>query len=144
MSFFDSLKALIESKLQGGVDLNGKALSFKTPIDDLLFLDPVTFESHLLADDETATSLFRASANLAGNAVTFAMLSSDGTNIVQIIGNPQLNTIGYVAATHTFVGKIINPDIVAKNFADDAAAAIGGVAVGEDYHTDGVKKVRII
>lgn len=53
------------------------------------------------------------------------------------------NAATYTADTHTFNGKIINPDIVAKNFADDAAAATGGVEIGEDYHTDGVKKVRI-
>ena len=31
-----------------------------------------------------------------------------------------------------------------KDFADDAAAATGGVAVGGLYHTDGVVKIRLV
>ena len=32
---------------------------------------------------------------------------------------------------------------VADNFANDSAAATGGVAVGGLYHTDGVVKIRL-
>ncbi len=54
-----------------------------------------------------------------------------------------ISTLAYTADTHTFNGAIINTDLVAANFADDAAAATGLVAVGGLYHTAGVVKVRL-
>lgn len=69
---------------------------------------------------------------------------SAGGNNTKLQVNDINQTIVHTANAHTFNGKIINPDIVAKNFADDIAAAAGNVAIGEDYHTDGIKKVRII
>ena len=33
---------------------------------------------------------------------------------------------------------------IAANFADDAAAAIGGIAVGGLYHTAGTVKIRLV
>ena len=39
-----------------------------------------------------------------------------------------------------FSNNIVN---IANNFADDTAAATGGIAVGGLYHTAGVVKVRI-
>lgn len=33
--------------------------------------------------------------------------------------------------------------LVASNFADDAAAAVGGIAVGGLYHTSGAVKIRL-
>ena len=37
----------------------------------------------------------------------------------------------------------IKPQI-ANNFANDADAAVGGVEIGELYHTDGTVKIRIV
>ena len=33
--------------------------------------------------------------------------------------------------------------LLGKNYVDDAAAALGGVAIGDLYHTAGVVKVRL-
>lgn len=68
----------------------------------------------------------------------------DKQSNIALISHSGFTSMVYTSDTHTFNGKIIVPDIVAKNFADDAAAALGGVELGEDYHTDGVKKVRIV
>lgn len=71
------------------------------------------------------------------------MLASNGTNKVQIIGLPVTNEIQYKAVVHKFDGKIINLEIIPKDFPDDTTAAAGGVEIGEDYHDNGIKRVRI-
>lgn len=41
-------------------------------------------------------------------------------------------------------GPVTGKDLAALNFANDGAAASGGVAVGELYHTSGAVKVRLV
>lgn len=126
------------------VDLDGKLLSVLNGSVGLLQFDPVGFQTGLSANNGTAGSSLTLNSDLAGANVNFTIGSDDGVNNTNIQGDAIDNSIIYTAAFHTFNGKIINPDIVSKNFVDDASAQTGGVAVGEDYHTDGVKKVRIV
>lgn len=45
----------------------------------------------------------------------------------------------------TFKGKTIGiSNLVNQDFADDAAAALGGIEVGDQYHTAGVVKIRLV
>ena len=73
-----------------------------------------------------AVNRLRAVASTAGSPVLLQFEGSD-TN-----GSVQLSAKG--------TGAVI---LGARNYADDAAAATGGVPVGGTYHTNGVLKVRL-
>ena len=44
----------------------------------------------------------------------------------------------------TFVENLVVFNYAGLNFADDTAAAAGGVVLGQVYHTGGVLKIRIV
>jgi hypothetical protein len=44
----------------------------------------------------------------------------------------------------TFVENLVVFNYAALNFADDTAAAAGGVVLGQVYHTGGTLKIRIV
>jgi hypothetical protein len=60
----------------------------------------------------------------------------NGTNEVEIDANADANSITFTAAA------FITPGVLPLDFADDAAAAIGGVAVGQWYHNSGALRIR--
>lgn len=132
------------------VDLADNKLSFQYDGIDLFVLDPTDGNEkfYLTAWNPTSISYSRIVGNTleSSSNLVIQALFNDGEQNSSITLNADEGSknIDYSADTHTFNGKIIIPGIVAKNFADDAAAEIGGVEIGEDYHTDGVKKVRII
>ena len=68
----------------------------------------------------------------------FTINAGDGNNQVSIDGDAVDNSITHTAGNHIF------PDLVAKNFANDGAAASGGVPIGALYHTSGTLKIRLV
>ncbi len=62
---------------------------------------------------------------------------------VQITGSGTLEEITYEATNHVFNGRTVGTTNIADDFPDDAAAAVGGIAVGGNYHTSGACKIRL-
>lgn len=77
-------------------------------------------------------------------AVTVAGLTNTGT--VTQTGN--VSVTGTITASSTITGGLtVTAGAVAiplSDYADDTAAAAGGVAVGALYHTSGTVKVRLV
>jgi hypothetical protein len=65
----------------------------------------------------------------------FYLEAFDNVNHIEIEGNAIENQIEYSAGNHVFNGL--------GDFADDAAAAIGGVPINGLYHTAGAVKIRL-
>ncbi len=82
-----------------------------------------------------------------GSSVVNTMTAdfNDGTKVSTIIQSADVSgtSVAYTADTHTFNGVILSPDTIPLDFVDDAAAAAGGVAVGQLYHTAGAVKIRL-
>lgn len=94
-------------------------------------------------DDEIGASIIELNANV-GDGYYFLIASQDGVvNPVSIKGDGQSSTITHTADTHTFNGKIVSPTVLAANYANDAAAGVGGIPVGGIYHTSGTLKIRL-
>lgn len=90
------------------VDLNGKILKFDQGGQSLLNLDPVSFQSTMVAADGTAAAGFDFSGN-SGGSVYFDIVASDGgSGLAEITGDAQANTLSYTAGTQTLNGEFLN------------------------------------
>lgn len=114
-------------------------------IDDNTTLNEVvdiTFETDAVAAMVSAslnTTIYAVSASI-GNNIT-AVSGSTNTRIVSVISTgTQLAAIMAYTASLLSV-KLHSGSLV--NYANDAAAATGGVPVGNLYHTAGAVKVRL-
>jgi hypothetical protein len=114
-------------------------------IDDNTTLNEVvdiTFETDAVAAMVSAslnTTIYAVSASI-GNNIT-AVSGSTNTRIVSVISTgTQLAAIMAYTASLLSV-KLHSGSLI--NFANDAAAATGGVPVGNLYHTAGAVKVRL-
>lgn len=59
--------------------------------------------------------------------------------------NPRLpNDVNITTLISDAIAAIPASVAVADNYADDAAAAAGGIPVGGLYHTDGAVKIRLV
>jgi hypothetical protein len=69
----------------------------------------------------------------------------DGTKDAKInlYANTTSGEIEYTADLHEFTGRSVGTTRVEDNYADDAAAAAGGIEVGGNYHTSGACKIRL-
>ena len=83
----------------------------------------------------TASAYMQVNGSDASNNFFIISATRNGDDAVSISGNGDDLGITYSAATHIFVG--IN------DFANDGAAASGGVPVGGLYHTSGTVKIRL-
>lgn len=87
------------------------------------------------------------------NGYFYQLLTSTNGQITVASNDPSfrgLTANAYYGANYdnnTYVQKLyvdrLTPK-VANNFADDAAAAVGGIEVGQVYHTAGVVKIRLV
>lgn len=94
---------------------------------------------------------FSSIVNGFGNTID---ASSKNSSIIGGTGNTisgksnvvMLGTSGKTATTNaaTFVENLVVFNYSNLNFADDTAAAAGGVVLGQVYHTGGVLKIRIV
>ena len=114
-------------------------------IDDATTLNEVvdiTFETDAVAAMVSAslnTTIYAVSASI-GNNIT-AVSGSTNTRIVSVISTgTQLAAIMAYTASLLSV-KLHSGSLI--NFANDEAAATGGVPVGNLYHTAGAVKVRL-
>ena len=114
-------------------------------IDDNTTLNEVvdiTFETDAVAAMVSAslnTTIYAVSASI-GNNIT-AVSSSINTNI-----NTVISTGTQLAAIMAYTASLLSVKLHSGslvNFANDAAAAPGGVPVGNLYHTAGAVKVRL-
>ncbi len=129
---------LQESKI---IDINGKVLNIQQLGNSILMLDGTTDaeRSELGSRDSTGDgNVARIALNTPTDYAEFRIQSNfnDGTKSNEIFGysNATESEISYTAGQHIFSG--IN------EFADDAAAATGGVDVNGLYHTAGIIKIR--
>lgn len=67
----------------------------------------------------------------------------NGTNIMTLSPEGWLRPQYLTVENKTTTGTLVISDYANLNFADDAAAAAGGVELGGIYHTSGVLKIRI-
>ena len=110
-----------------------------TTINDYIDL---TFDTDAVAAMVSAslnTTIYAVSASI-GNNIT-AVSSSINTNI-----NTVISTGTQLAAIMAYTASLLSVKLHSGslvNFADDAAAATGGVPVGNLYHTAGTVKVRL-
>ena len=114
-------------------------------IDDNTTLNEVvdiTFETDAVAAMVSAslnTTIYAVSASI-GNNIT-AVSSSINTNI-----NTVISTGTQLAAIMAYTASLLSVKLHSGslvNYANDAAAAAGGVPVGNLYHTTGTVKVRL-
>ena len=114
-------------------------------IDDNTTLNEVvdiTFETDAVAAMVSAslnTTIYAVSASI-GNNIT-AVSSSINTNI-----NTVISTGTQLAAIMAYTASLLSVKLHSGslvNFANDEAAATGGVPVGNLYHTAGAVKVRL-
>ena len=114
-------------------------------IDDNTTLNEVvdiTFETDAVAAMVSAslnTTIYAVSASI-GNNIT-AVSSSINTNI-----NTVISTGTQLAAIMAYTASLLSVKLHSGslvNYANDAAAAAGGVPVGNLYHTAGAVKVRL-
>ena len=114
-------------------------------IDDNTTLNEVvdiTFETDAVAAMVSAslnTTIYAVSASI-GNNIT-AVSSSINTNI-----NTVISTGTQLAAIMAYTASLLSVKLHSGslvNYANDAAAAAGGVTVGNLYHTTGTVKVRL-
>jgi hypothetical protein len=82
--------------------------------------------------------------NNCGSSVS----NSFGNNILNVtartvVGNTTFNTPSNKADGIYTLATLEDLPKVSNNFANDTAAAIGGIAVGRLYHTAGIVKIRI-
>lgn len=84
------------------VDLNGNFLKFQEGGTDFLSIDPTIFVSFFLQNNAGAESALEVNADGANSR--FDLYSNDGSNQVDIQGNPDPNTITHTAGTHIFQG----------------------------------------
>ena len=114
-------------------------------IDDNTTLNEVvdiTFETDAVAAMVSAslnTTIYAVSASI-GNNIT-AVSSSINTNI-----NTVISTGTQLAAIMAYTASLLSVKLHSGslvNYANDAAAATGGVPVGNLYHTAGAVKVRL-
>lgn len=102
----------------------------------------LTFDTDAVAamvSGSTNTTIFAVSASI-GNNIT-AVSSSINTNI-----NTVISTGTQLAAIMAYTASLLSVKLHSGslvNFANDAAAATGGVPVGNLYHTAGAVKVRL-
>ena len=98
----------------------------------------------------------RVRANGIGNAYIDLMTSNtfraqwfwDGVNSKVVFGSVGTYDVDFrtdetVRMTITAVGNILAPALTSKNYANDAAAAAGGVPLNGFYHTSGTLKIRL-
>jgi hypothetical protein len=95
-------------------------------------------EVRVLGTDGTARSILSVVGNLSGNDVRFYLEADDDTNQVTIVGDAQANSITHTADHHNFN---------LQDFANNAAAAGGGLVSGDLYFTntagEGIVKIVI-
>lgn len=97
-------------------------------------------------NDPSITSITMANAN--GNTVVLGVDENDtGSLLIIRYPNPSIGTDFRLPITvngnMADVEGNINMVDVANNFANDAAAAVGNIQVGQLYHTAGVVKIRL-
>ena len=133
------------------IDLNGKKLLIGPdvfPSSTHFFIDPVANIVEFNAYDPTGDGNI-AKINISSGPsqpdFTYIAQFNDGEKVAQIqgIANVSGSSLEYTADTHTIHNAIITPELAALDFANDAAAAIGGVAVNQWYHTSGILKIRL-
>ena len=110
-----------------------------TTINDYIDLTFDTDAVAAMVSGSTNTTIFAVSASI-GNNIT-AVSSSINTNINTVIstGTQLASIMAYTASLLSV--KLHSGSLV--NFANDEAAAAGGVPVGNLYHTAGAVKVRL-
>lgn len=92
---------------------------------DLLYIDPVAFNTTVQSNNGTGNSYLSLDAN---SSYKFELRSYDGTNETKISGDAIAQTITLTALHFNFA--------TLQNFATNAAAIIGGLTVGDLYYTD--------
>lgn len=85
------------------------------------------------SDANTVSSAIYADFNDASKRAYVRMTATETTSLAE-----------YEADKHDFEGAIINEYLMALDFANDGAAASGGVEVGQLYHTSGTIKIRLV
>ena len=68
--------------------------------------------------------------------------SSDGLKVT--IGNAAEDALEINQTAKTIMGSMGMPSCPLTSYANDSAAAVGGVAIGGLYHTSGAVKVRLV
>lgn len=97
-------------------------------------LDSANNQAIVAAGDGTGNADLTLVGGAGGN-YTFTLEADDNVNQVTIFGDAVAESITYTAIHHNFPGL--------QDFADDAAAAVGGLAIGDLYRTASVVKVRV-
>lgn len=77
------------------------------------------------------------------NGSTVKLSTGDNANKKEIVITPTAATLQSKVGGVQGAAKKIAAISTADNFANDAAAATGGIAIGELYHTSGAVKVRL-
>ena len=95
-------------------------------------------------DGDTATFLEATSNALIAGRLARDATENDNTFVTDLQG--QINTNGAsITGISTVVGVIgTTLTEASETYADDAAAAAGGIAVGDFYNTAGTLKVRLV
>jgi hypothetical protein len=92
------------------------------------------------------SSIIGGESNLITNSTDSSIIGGTGNTMSGKTNVVMLGTSGRTATTSgaTFVENLVVFNYTGLNFADDTAAAAGGVVLGQIYHTGGVMKIRIV
>lgn len=122
-------------------NLNSHSFKFEQDSVALIDIGGPTFNSSFLATDGTAQSALNLRGDLSNSNASFSLGTSNGVNIATINGDGILGTVTHMAQKHIFNNKIFNSSIIDLDFADDDAALIGGVEIGQFYNSNGVLRI---
>ena len=121
------------------VNTTGVNIPADKTLNEIVDLTFDTDAAAALVSGSINTTIFAVSASI-GNNIT-AVSSSINTNI-----NTVISTGTQLAAIMAYTASLLSVKLHSGslvNYANDAAAAAGGVPVGNLYHTTGTVKVRL-
>ncbi len=95
------------------------------------------------SENPPAYSTLKISSNSDDGYKFFIQAHDENTGSVAIVGNVVDNTITYTAGVHSIRNAIVATDLLLLDFVDDAAAAAGGVVIGQLYHNSGALRIRL-
>lgn len=129
----------INSAGEAVVDLTGTNTGSLQAANNLSDLDDAPTALANLGGTATGIALFTAAA--ASNARTAIGATATGSSLITAADAAAARTAA--AAMDRALSEAAGVSVALGDYADDAAAALGGVAVGKLYRTGSILKVRV-
>jgi len=103
-------------------------------------------ENYIGAGSDNSEMLGCRTSVISGSSVDVSMINTISSNSNGYDRIAMISTSGRTATTNdaTFVENLVVFNYANLNFADDTAAAAGGVVLGQVYHNAGALRIRIV